>query len=95
LGRLAPGDFFGEGGLLTGAGEPGTVKALTNVVVYEITQEGLASLLRDRPSMADELGTLLARRSAGDARHLAKSSETTSALTVSRLTERIRHLFSL
>jgi len=95
LGRLAPGDFFGEGGLLTGAGEPGTVKALTNVVVYEVTQEGLASLLRDRPSMADELGTLLSRRSAGDARHLAKTSETTSAMTVSRLTERIRHLFEI
>jgi small-conductance mechanosensitive channel len=37
LGRLAPGDFFGEGGLLTGAGESGTIRALTFVVVFEIT----------------------------------------------------------
>ena len=95
LGRLAPGDFFGEGGLLTGAGEPGTVKALTNVIVYEVTQEGLASLLRDRPSMADELGMLLARRSASDARNLTRSAEAGKAVTVSRLTERIRHLFEL
>ena len=94
LGRLAPGDFFGEGGLLTGAGEPGTVKALTNVVVYEITQEGFAGLLRERPSMAEELGLLLARRS-GDVRHPEKGAEVSGALTVSRLTERIRHLFEL
>ena len=95
LGRLAPGDFFGEGGLLTGAGEPGTVKALTNVVVYEVTQEGLASLLRDRPSMADELGALLARRSSTGTQRLEANSETLGAMTVSRLTQRIRHLFEL
>ena len=94
LGRLAPGDFFGEGGLLTGAGEPGTIKALTNVVVYEVTQEGLAPLLRDRPSMADELGALLAKRSTDTAR-LEAGSEALGALTVSRLTQRIRHLFEL
>src|SRR5262249_21759169 len=46
LDRLAPGDFFGEGGLLTGAGEPGSITALTSVVVYEITQEGLGALMR-------------------------------------------------
>jgi small-conductance mechanosensitive channel/CRP-like cAMP-binding protein len=95
LGRLAPGDFFGEGGLLTGAGEPGTVKALTNAVVYEVTQEGLASLLRDRPSMADELGALLARRSSTGAQRSEAGSEALGAMTVSRLTQRIRHLFEL
>jgi len=95
LRRLAPGDFFGEGGLLTGTGEPGTVKALTSVVVYEITQEGLAALLRDRPSMVDELGMLLARRSGGGAPHPEASSMVGGASTVSRLTERIRHLFEL
>ena len=64
LRRLAPGDFFGEGGLLTGDGEPGTIRALTLVVVYKITQEGLAPLIRDRPAIAEELGALLARRTA-------------------------------
>ena len=43
LGHLAPGDFFGEGGLLTGSGEPGSIEAVTFVVAYEITQERLAS----------------------------------------------------
>ena len=29
LDRLAPGDFFGEGGLFTGTNEPATVRAFT------------------------------------------------------------------
>lgn len=95
LRRLAPGDFFGEGGLLTGAGEPGTVRALTSVVAYEVTQDNLACLLRERPSMADELAALFARRSNSEAHLLEAGPEMSGALTVSRLTERIRHLFEL
>jgi CRP-like cAMP-binding protein len=95
LTRLAPGTFFGEGGLLTGAGEPGTVQALTFVVVYEITQEGLAKLMRDRPTIAEELGVLLARRTA-QARHLHESGPTTTTMEiVPSLVARIRHLFEL
>lgn len=95
LRRLAPGDFFGEGGLLTGAGEPGTVKALTAVIVYEITQDGIAGLLHDRPSMADELGMLLARRSGVGLSRQEAASETVHTVSVARLAERIRHLFQL
>jgi hypothetical protein len=43
LARLAPGDFFGESGLLAGAGEPGCITVLTGVVVYEIPQERLGA----------------------------------------------------
>lgn len=95
LERLAPGDFFGEGGLLTGDGEPGTIRALTNVVVYEVTQNRLASVMRERPSIADELGSLLARRSVGGARHLAKSVDFRHPMKGPHLTERIRQLFEL
>jgi len=95
LTRLAPGNFFGEGGLLTGAGEPGTVQALTFVVVYEITQEGLAKLMRDRPTIAEELGVLLARRTA-QASHLHESGPTRTTMEiVPGLVARIRHLFEL
>ncbi|WP_343717909.1 mechanosensitive ion channel family protein [Inquilinus sp.] len=94
LRRLAPGDFFGEGGLLTGEGEPGTIRALTPVVVYEITQEGLAPLLRDRPTIAEELGTLLARRTATERRRLEQGHGQAAANAPS-LAERIRHLFDL
>jgi small-conductance mechanosensitive channel/CRP-like cAMP-binding protein len=93
LRRLAPGDFFGEGGLLTGEGEPGTIRALTPVVAYEITQDGLAPLLRDRPTIAEELGTLLARRTATDRHRLEQGHG--HAASAPGLAERIRHLFDL
>lgn len=64
LRRLAPGDCFGEAGLLTGAGEAGTIRALTFVVLAEIGKEALVQLLRERPGLADELGTILAQHEA-------------------------------
>lgn len=95
LARLAPGDFFGEGGLLTGAGEPGSITALTPVVVYEITQEGLAPLMRDRPTIADELGSLLSKRTAAEQSRLDERGGSVLPKLDPRLTARIRHLFHL
>ena len=54
-GRLAPGDFFGETGLLAGMDETCTLQALTRVAVYEIDQYAVAPLLADRPPLAEEL----------------------------------------
>lgn len=54
--RLAPGDYFGDG-------EPGTVRALTFTVTYEISHATLAALLKDRPAMAEEIGVALAAHS--------------------------------
>ncbi|AEH89967.1 mechanosensitive ion channel family protein [Mesorhizobium opportunistum] len=61
IGRLAPGDFFGETGLLAGIGETSTLRAMTHVVVYEIDQQSFAPLLLDRPEMADDLAATLSR----------------------------------
>jgi small-conductance mechanosensitive channel/CRP-like cAMP-binding protein len=95
LNRLAPGDCFGEGGLLTGASEAGTIRALTFVVVYEIAQEGLAPIMRDRPAIAEELGLTLSRRAETE-RHLFEPRATTdSAGSVQSLATKIRHLFEL
>ena len=95
LERLAPGDCFGEGSLLTEAGELGSVKALTFVVVYEITQEGLAPLMRDRPAIADELAMLLSKRSASELLRLGRGDGADAATTIPPLRARIRHLFKL
>jgi CRP-like cAMP-binding protein len=95
LDKLAPGDFFGEGGLLTGAAETGTIRALTPVVVYEIGQAGLAKLMADRPSIVDELGSILSRRAEtekGLSRHGVQIEDIGS---VPRLVARIRHLFDV
>ncbi|GLS34381.1 Small-conductance mechanosensitive channel [Mesorhizobium albiziae] len=95
LGRLAPGDFFGDGGLLTGDGEFGSIKALTFVVVYEIIQEGLAPLMRDRPAIVDELASLLSKRSASELLRVGQGEGVAPATTLRTLRARIRDLFNL
>ena len=62
IGRLAPGDFFGETGLLAGIGAESTLRAMTLVAVYEIDQRSIAPLLLDRPEMAEDLAAILATR---------------------------------
>jgi small-conductance mechanosensitive channel len=62
FGRLAPGDFFGETGLLAGIGEAYTLEALTPVTVYEIDQQAFVPLLVNRPAMAEDLALSLSRR---------------------------------
>jgi CRP-like cAMP-binding protein len=93
LNRLAPGDFFGERGVLVDAEEPGTIRALTFVVVYEIAQQHLAGILNDRPAMAEELGVTLARRLDSE-KHLAGNG-TLAGRHPDTLAVRIRHLFQL
>lgn len=63
IGRLAPGDFFGETGLLAGMGEACTLEALTRVTAYEIDQHAFAPLLVNRPTMTEDLAQSLSRRS--------------------------------
>ena len=64
LRRLAPGDFFGESSLFTGSGEARTVRALTFTVIYEVGA-ALAALMKERPSIADEISVTLSRRATG------------------------------
>lgn len=90
--RLAPGDYFGEDGLFTGTGEASTVRALTFAEVYEVGQQALAKLMKDRPSMVDEISVTLSRRAKGTAADATLSTELSSA---SWLVTRIRQLFEV
>jgi CRP-like cAMP-binding protein len=94
LTRLSPGDYFGEAGLFTGAGEPGTVRALTFAVVYEVAQAALAKLMHDRPTIADEISVTLSRRASRGQAH-ATEQDATSMRSVSWLVARIRNVFEL
>ena len=95
LRRLAPGDYFGESGLFPGAGEMGTVRALTFTVVYEVGQAGLAKLMQDRPGIGEEISQTLSRR-AKETTSLATDDErAVAASTVSVLASRIRRLFQV
>jgi small-conductance mechanosensitive channel len=51
LGRIGPGDYIGEIGMLTGAPHAATVTALTPCVVYELRKEHVASLLTSQPDL--------------------------------------------
>lgn len=94
LNRLAPGDIFGERGVLMGALEPGNIKALTFVVAYEVAKDQLAAVMRERPSLADELGVLLARRIDSE-KHLFGEEILADSSHPSTLTAKIRHLFEI
>ncbi|MEF3128704.1 mechanosensitive ion channel family protein [Rhizobium leguminosarum] len=92
--RLAPGDLFGERGVLLGAAEPARIRSLTFVVVYQIAKEDLASLMRDRPILAEELGLLLARRIENE-RQFIDSHRHLEEVQPTSIAEKIRHLFEV
>lgn len=90
--RLSPGDWFGESGLLTGAAETGTTTALTPVVVFEIGQEHIAALLKERPAIADEVSAVLSHRLEQERKLLTPYSPAKPAPS---LATKIRKLFNL
>ncbi|MBZ7924191.1 mechanosensitive ion channel family protein [Ensifer adhaerens] len=94
LNRLAPGDLFGERGVLMGALEPGNIKALTFVIAYEIAKDQLAAVMLQRPSLADELGIVLSRRLDSE-KHLFGDGMLLEGGHPSTLTAKIRHLFQI
>ncbi len=95
LTRLAPGDYFGENGLLMGSGEVGTIRALTFVVTYEIGEDCLSPLLHDRPALAEELGAIMAKRIEAERHMFANADMLVNGSPVSTLSSRIKHLFQL
>jgi len=60
--RMSPGDWFGEASVLTGAVARAKIVALTKAVLYEISKDDLAPILKERPIIATELGQIMARR---------------------------------
>jgi len=93
--RLSPGDYFGESGLFTGNGELGTVRAVTAATIYEVGQAGLAKLMHERPSMADEISVDLLRQAKAGSTGKDDQSNAAAGLSVSLLVNRIRQIFEL
>jgi small-conductance mechanosensitive channel/CRP-like cAMP-binding protein len=78
--RLGPGDFFGEMSLMTGAPRNATVTALSDTVCYVIDQAAFRCVLDARPSIADDISAMLARRTT----ELESSRENLSAEAAER-----------
>ena len=62
VGRLNPGNFFGEMSLLTGAPRSANVAPSVDSIVFEITRADLEPLIQKRPDMAAQLSEVLAER---------------------------------
>jgi small-conductance mechanosensitive channel len=67
LGRLVPGDIFGEMSLLAGQPRSATVLAATDAVVFEVAKDHLDPVLRRRPELAEGLAAMVAARRADNA----------------------------
>lgn len=94
--RYAPGDCFGQAGVLTGAVTEFRVQALTSCVVYEIAKSDIAPILEIRPAIVAELARIMARREeAWKDRLTGLHVEDKHAESLaSRLADRIREMFA-
>jgi small-conductance mechanosensitive channel/CRP-like cAMP-binding protein len=95
--RYAPGDCFGQASVLTGAPTVFKVTALTRAVVYEIGKDDLAPILQARPSIAAELGQMMAVREAAGKHRLSELDglDPRDGHLATRLGDRVRALFAL
>jgi small-conductance mechanosensitive channel len=62
IGRLLPGDVFGEMSLLTGAPRSATVTAASPVTLVEISKEALDPIFRSQPALIEKLSEVEAVR---------------------------------
>jgi CRP-like cAMP-binding protein len=67
VGRIRPGQFFGEMSLMTGAPRSATVTPMVDSKGYEISRELLAPILRERPEVAQLMSEVLAERQIANA----------------------------
>jgi len=92
--RLSPGDCFGEAGVLTGSPTLFTVKALTIATVFEIRNNDLAPILKERPGVAADLGQILARQTAVRQAHIDPGEQQSRSENLAgRIAESIREFF--
>jgi small-conductance mechanosensitive channel/CRP-like cAMP-binding protein len=59
---IGEGDFFGEGGMMTGAPRSATVLALTDVLCYRLDKSAFQEIIKHRPEIAEDISHVLARR---------------------------------
>ncbi|MDR7897592.1 mechanosensitive ion channel [Thermosynechococcus sp. JY1334] len=57
-----PGEHFGELPLMLGVACPATMMAMTDTVLFVLPREGFEQLLKEHPSLADDIAVAIARR---------------------------------
>jgi small-conductance mechanosensitive channel len=71
VGRINPGEFFGERSLLLGEPRSANIVPLIDSTVVEIPREAMTRLMRGRPELASYLGEVLTERQTKSAAELA------------------------
>ncbi|MFQ5674701.1 MAG: mechanosensitive ion channel family protein [bacterium] len=74
VGKIEPGEFFGEMSLLTGEPRTATIVASTDVVAHEITKDHINTLLARRPEIAETISKVVAHRKLVNTQALANAS---------------------
>jgi small-conductance mechanosensitive channel/CRP-like cAMP-binding protein len=59
---LNSGDFFGEGGMMTGERRTATVNALSDVECYRLDKESFTNIITRRGEIAEDISRIMARR---------------------------------
>lgn len=99
VGRIQPGQAFGEMSLLTGSPRIATVRCVTDAYALEIRREELEPILRARPAIAEALGRTMARRQMLNERNAGHDSSPTESddfrTRALQMARRISHLFGL
>ena len=79
VGKIRPGQFFGEMSLLTGAVRSATVTPMVDSKMFEVDRDILAPILRDRPEIAAMMSRVLAERQLANAPKLENSGQMVAA----------------
>jgi small-conductance mechanosensitive channel len=93
IGRIGPGDYLGEIGMLTGAAHAATAKALTPSLVYELRKEFVAPLIKDDPNLLHAFEASVRRGQARIDRSVA-ANVGIQAVPPAQLLDRMRAFFA-
>ncbi len=89
VGRIRPGDFFGEMSLLTGDPRSATVVAASAAVAFEISKDDIAPILDARPALAETISNVAAQRQVAMQNPTATAGGAAAAQEVKPVAERI------
>jgi small-conductance mechanosensitive channel/CRP-like cAMP-binding protein len=94
---LAPGQVFGEMGMMTGEPRRATITARTDVECYRLDKAGFEGIIRTRPAIAEDISRVLAARAGGlkQTEEEAEAAAAAARLQPGRLLERVRAFFGL
>lgn len=87
--RLRAGTFFGEMSALTGEPRSALVVAVTDALVFEISKDQIAALIRSRPELAEMIAQAVTERKMRNSEAIAQANTTTLAAEKTSMTAQL------